>query len=104
MTQSQPMIYRASSSEEPHEAPSESSTHFQSPSPYGIQVGYAHSPWVMQTSLQSLFYQGGSSSQHPQQEADPEQPQPRSEVEPRKNPEYNHRLPPCDTDSDRHMH
>ncbi|MBA0755786.1 hypothetical protein Gogos_020624, partial [Gossypium gossypioides] len=46
MTLSQPMIYRPSSQERLHEAPSESLTHFQSPSPYGIQAGYVHSPWV----------------------------------------------------------
>ncbi|MBA0743463.1 hypothetical protein Gogos_006136 [Gossypium gossypioides] len=42
MAPSQLMIYRPLSQERPHEAPSGSSTHFQSPSPYGIQAGYAH--------------------------------------------------------------
>ncbi|KAK5772219.1 hypothetical protein PVK06_048498 [Gossypium arboreum] len=36
-----------------HEAPSGSSSFYQSPSPYEIQTP---SPWVMQTPLHSLFY------------------------------------------------
>ncbi|MBA0804925.1 hypothetical protein Gohar_004479 [Gossypium harknessii] len=104
MAPTQLMIYRSLSQEGPHEAPSGSSTHFQSPSPYGIQVGYAHLPWVMQTHPRSLFYQYELSSQHPQLEANPEQPQPRPEAEPRKNPKRNRQPPPCGIDSDRHMH
>ncbi|MBA0567136.1 hypothetical protein Golob_011892 [Gossypium lobatum] len=42
-----------------HEAPSRSSSYYQSLSPYEIQTPL---PWVMQTSPYSLFYQGGSSS------------------------------------------
>ncbi|MBA0664116.1 hypothetical protein Goklo_004168, partial [Gossypium klotzschianum] len=42
MTPTQPTIYRPSSLEGSHEAPSESSSHYQSPSPYGIQTP---SPW-----------------------------------------------------------
>ncbi|MBA0667923.1 hypothetical protein Goklo_000929, partial [Gossypium klotzschianum] len=38
MTPTQPTIYRPSSQEGSHEAPSRSSSHFQSPSPYGIQI------------------------------------------------------------------
>ncbi|MFQ6636614.1 hypothetical protein Gotur_013839, partial [Gossypium turneri] len=38
------------------------------------------------------------------QEADPKQPQPRPEVEPRRNPERNCRPPPSATDSDQHTH
>ncbi|MBA0783936.1 hypothetical protein Gotri_001573, partial [Gossypium trilobum] len=38
MTPTQPMIYRPSSLEGLHEAPSGSSFHYQSPSPYGIQT------------------------------------------------------------------
>ncbi|MBA0576591.1 hypothetical protein Golob_025329 [Gossypium lobatum] len=65
MTPTQPTIYTPSSQAGLHEAPLGSSTHFQYPA-----------PWVMQTPTGSLFYQGGSSSQRPQSEADPEQPQP----------------------------
>ncbi|MBA0765752.1 hypothetical protein Gotri_014905 [Gossypium trilobum] len=36
MTLTQPTIYRPSSSEGSHEAPLGSSSHYQSPSPYGI--------------------------------------------------------------------
>ncbi|MBA0878259.1 hypothetical protein Goshw_002715, partial [Gossypium schwendimanii] len=46
-----------------HEGPSGSSTFYQSPSPYRFQT---ISSLVMQTPPQSLFYQGGSSSQHRQ--------------------------------------
>ncbi|MBA0656512.1 hypothetical protein Goklo_008859 [Gossypium klotzschianum] len=35
------------------------------PSTYGTQHSYTHSPWVTQTPLASLFYQGGSSFQPP---------------------------------------
>ncbi|MFQ6660072.1 hypothetical protein Gotur_028700 [Gossypium turneri] len=38
MTLTQPTIYRPSSQEGSHEAPSGSSSHYQSPSPYGIQT------------------------------------------------------------------
>ncbi|MBA0769160.1 hypothetical protein Gotri_017923, partial [Gossypium trilobum] len=38
MTSTQPPIYRPSSLEGSHEAPSESSFHYQSLSPYGIQT------------------------------------------------------------------
>ncbi|KAG8485329.1 hypothetical protein CXB51_021847 [Gossypium anomalum] len=82
-----------SSQKRPQEALSGSLTHFQSPSPYGIQACYAHSSWVKQTHPQSLFYQGGSSSQHPQPEA--------KKI---RNSERNYRPPPCGTDSDLHMH
>ncbi|KAH1031604.1 hypothetical protein J1N35_043778 [Gossypium stocksii] len=63
ITPAQPSIYRPPSHEGSHEAPSESSSFYQSPSPYGIQPP---SPWMMQTPPGSLFYQGRSSSQHPQ--------------------------------------
>ncbi|MFQ6667429.1 hypothetical protein Gotur_033462, partial [Gossypium turneri] len=59
MTPTQPSIYRASSLEGSHEAPSGSSSHYQSPSPYGIQTPPLR---VMQTLSHSLFYQDGSSS------------------------------------------
>ncbi|MBA0711392.1 hypothetical protein Golax_010581 [Gossypium laxum] len=72
----------------------EKSSHFQSPSPYGIQTP---SPWVMQTFMQFLFYQGGLSSKHPQPEqtqpqpeADSEQQQPQPKAEQRKNPVRDH--------------
>ncbi|MBA0669144.1 hypothetical protein Goklo_001992, partial [Gossypium klotzschianum] len=38
MTLTQPPIYRLSLSEGLHEAPSKSSSHYQSPSTYGIQT------------------------------------------------------------------
>ncbi|MBA0634133.1 hypothetical protein Godav_029370 [Gossypium davidsonii] len=83
-------IYRSLSQEGSHEAPSGSSSHYQSPSPYGIQTP---SPWVLQTPSHPLFYQGGSSSQHPQPQPLPEQPQLQPEVEPMRNPSLNCRLP-----------
>ncbi|KAG8485388.1 hypothetical protein CXB51_021320 [Gossypium anomalum] len=73
---------------------------FPSPMP-GVQTP---PPWVMQTPPQSLFYQGGSSSQHPQPDPLPDEPQPPPEAEPRRNPARTHRRPPCGTDSDRHGH
>ncbi|MBA0607522.1 hypothetical protein Godav_019810, partial [Gossypium davidsonii] len=86
MTPTQPTIYRPSSQEGSHKAPSGSSSHFESPSYYGSQT---HPSWVMQTPSHYLFYQGGSSSQHPQ----PKQPQPPLEAEPRRNPAHNRQLP-----------
>ncbi|KAH1056959.1 hypothetical protein J1N35_035024 [Gossypium stocksii] len=90
ITPAQPSIYRPSSHEGSHESPSRSSSFYQTPSPYGI---LPHSPWMMQTPPGLLFYQGGSSSQHPQ--PDPlaeepqsplEEPQHRAKAEPKKNP------------------
>ncbi|MBA0783181.1 hypothetical protein Gotri_000941, partial [Gossypium trilobum] len=54
MTLTQPTIYRSSSQEGSHEAPSGSSSHFQSPSPFEIQIPPL---WVMQTPPHFLFYQ-----------------------------------------------
>ncbi|KAK5812908.1 hypothetical protein PVK06_028352 [Gossypium arboreum] len=83
-------------------------TFYHSPSPYEIQTP---PPWVMQTPPYSLFYQGGSSPQHPQPDPLPEEPQssleqlqPSPEAEPRRNRERNCRRPPCGTDFDRHQH
>ncbi|KAG8501160.1 hypothetical protein CXB51_003246 [Gossypium anomalum] len=101
ITLSQPPIYRPSSHERSQETPSGGSSFYQSPSPYGVQTP---PPWVMQTSPQSLFYQGGSSSQHLQPDPLPNEPQPPPEAEPRRNPTRTHRRPPCGTDSDRHGH
>ncbi|MBA0693919.1 hypothetical protein Goari_004259 [Gossypium aridum] len=75
-----------------HEAPSGSSSHFQSPLPYEIQTPPL---WMMQTPSHSLFYQCGSFSQHPQ---------PLLEAEPIRNPACNRRPPLCGTNSDRHIH
>ncbi|KAK5784864.1 hypothetical protein PVK06_039403 [Gossypium arboreum] len=83
ITPSQPQIYRPPSYERSHEAPSESSSFYQSPSYYRIQTP---SPWVMQTQPQLLFYQGGSPSQHPQPNPLPEEPQPPQKANPRRNP------------------
>ncbi|KAK5832473.1 hypothetical protein PVK06_016275 [Gossypium arboreum] len=54
---------------------------------------------------------GGSSSQYSQLQTPPEEPQPSpeqsqplSEAEPRRNPVRNHRPPSYGTDSDRHIH
>ncbi|KAK5845903.1 hypothetical protein PVK06_002146 [Gossypium arboreum] len=99
ITPNQPPIYRPPL----HEAPSGSSSFYQSPSPYRIQTP---PPWVMQTPPQSLFYQGGSFSQHPQldlqpdePQSTPEQPEPSPEPEPRRNPARNRRRHLCGTDS-----
>ncbi|KAG8481071.1 hypothetical protein CXB51_025794 [Gossypium anomalum] len=64
--------------------------------------GSTSPPWVMQTPPQSLFYQGGSSSQHPQSDPLSDEPQPSPEAEPRRNPARTHRRPLCGIDSDRH--
>ncbi|MFQ6636430.1 hypothetical protein Gotur_013381 [Gossypium turneri] len=58
---SRPPMYRPALHEGSQEGSSRSSSFYQSPSPYGFQTA---SPLVMQTPPQSLFYQGGSSSQH----------------------------------------
>ncbi|KAG8483455.1 hypothetical protein CXB51_023180 [Gossypium anomalum] len=63
------MLGAPSSPQELHKASSVSSSHYHFLSPYRIQTSPS---WVMQTPPHYLFYQGGSSSQHPQ----PEQPQP----------------------------
>ncbi|KAH1091843.1 hypothetical protein J1N35_019100 [Gossypium stocksii] len=97
MAPTQSTIYRPLSQEGLHKAPSGSSSYFQFISPYGIQTP---PPLVMQTPSQSLFYQGGSSSQHPQ----PEQLQPQPEVKPRRNLAHNLRPPLCGTNFDHHMH
>ncbi|KAK5771867.1 hypothetical protein PVK06_048121 [Gossypium arboreum] len=52
MTSTQLMIYKPSSPDGLHEAPSGSSSHYHFPSPYGIQTP---PPWVMQTPSHSLF-------------------------------------------------
>ncbi|KAK5839254.1 hypothetical protein PVK06_008030 [Gossypium arboreum] len=101
ITPSGPLIYRQPSHEESKEGSSGSSSFYQSPSPYGFQTP---PPLMMQTPLQSLFYQGGSSSQHPQPESSPEQAQPLPEARQRRNPTRNCRRPPCGTESDRHGH
>ncbi|KAG8482198.1 hypothetical protein CXB51_026806 [Gossypium anomalum] len=61
-------------------------------------------PLMMQTPPQSLFYQGGSSSQYPQPESSLEQVEPSPEAGQRRNPTRNRRRPPCGTESDRHRH
>ncbi|KAH1033084.1 hypothetical protein J1N35_045258 [Gossypium stocksii] len=94
ITLSQPPIYRPLSHKESHEAPSGSSSFYQSSSPYGIQTPL---PW-------SLFYQCGSPSQHSQLDPLPEEPQSPPEAEPRKNPVRNRRRPPRGTNFDRHQH
>ncbi|KAH1031255.1 hypothetical protein J1N35_043429 [Gossypium stocksii] len=65
-------IYRQPSHEGLHEVLSGSSYFYQFPLPYGIQTP---PPWVMQTPPHSLFYQGGSSSQHPKPDPLPEEPE-----------------------------
>ncbi|MFQ6650555.1 hypothetical protein Gotur_022133, partial [Gossypium turneri] len=88
-----PPMYRLASHEGSQKGLSGSSSFYQSPSPYGFQTA---SPLVMQTPPQSLFYQGGSSSQHRQPDALPEepeslpeQPQPPLEAGQRRNPARN---------------
>ncbi|KAK5770878.1 hypothetical protein PVK06_047035 [Gossypium arboreum] len=78
ITPSGPLIYRQPSHEGSQEGPSGSSSFYQSPSPYGFQTP---PPLMMQTPPQSLFYQGGSSSQHPQPESSSEQAQPRRKLD-----------------------
>ncbi|KAK5784723.1 hypothetical protein PVK06_039250 [Gossypium arboreum] len=104
ITPSQPPINRPSSHEGSQKVPSRSSFFYHSPSPYGIQTP---PPWVMQTLSHSLFYQCGSSSQHPQPDplpeepqSPPEQPQPSSKAELMRNPTRNYRRPPCGTNFD----
>ncbi|KAG8477465.1 hypothetical protein CXB51_031030 [Gossypium anomalum] len=94
-----PPTYRQPLHEGLQEGPSGSSSFYQSPSPYGFQTP---PPLMMQTSPQSLFYQGGSSSQHPQPESSPEQAEPPPEARQRRNPTRNCRRPPCGTESDQH--
>ncbi|MBA0785297.1 hypothetical protein Gotri_028204 [Gossypium trilobum] len=101
-----PPMYRPESHEGSQEGPSGSSSFYQSPSPYGYQTT---SPLVIQTPPQSLFYQGGSFSQHRQPDTLPkkaksplEQPQPLPEAGQRRNPARNHRRPPCGTESGGH--
>ncbi|XP_017629347.1 pollen-specific leucine-rich repeat extensin-like protein 4 [Gossypium arboreum] len=101
ITSSGPLIYRQPSHERPQERPSGSSSFFQSPSPYGFQTP---PPLMMQTPPQPLFYQGGSSSQHPQPESLLEQAQPPPKVGQRRNPTRNRRRPSCGTESDQHGH
>ncbi|KAG8493589.1 hypothetical protein CXB51_011762 [Gossypium anomalum] len=67
--------------------------------------------WVSNTSAINdantstvTFYQGGSSSQHPQLESSPEQAEPPPEAGQRRNPTRNRRRPPCGTESDRYGH
>ncbi|KAH1074292.1 hypothetical protein J1N35_026620 [Gossypium stocksii] len=72
------------------------------PLTYGTQHSYAYSPWVTQTPPASLFCQGGPSSQPPRYrlevvqmqrstltKGEPQQPQPRSKAELRRNPARN---------------
>ncbi|PPR86890.1 hypothetical protein GOBAR_AA33801 [Gossypium barbadense] len=101
ITPSGPLIYRQPSHEGLQEGPSGSSSFYQSSSPYGFQTP---PPLMMQTPPQSLFYQDGSSSQHPQPESSPEQAQPPLEAGQRRNPMRNRRRPSCGTESDRHGH
>ncbi|KAK5817784.1 hypothetical protein PVK06_022712 [Gossypium arboreum] len=101
ITPSGPLIYRQPSHEGSQEGPSGSYSFYQSPSPYGFQTP---PPLMIQTPPHSLFYQGGSSSQHPQPESSPEQAQPPPEAGQRKNPTRNRRRPSCGTESHRYRH
>ncbi|MBA0672562.1 hypothetical protein Goklo_024245, partial [Gossypium klotzschianum] len=76
-------MYRTASHEGSQEGPSMSFSFYQTPSPYGFQTA---SPLLMQTPPQSLFYQGGTSSQHRQPDPLPEEPESRSE-QPQPRPE-----------------
>ncbi|MBA0756745.1 hypothetical protein Gogos_022315, partial [Gossypium gossypioides] len=103
ITSSGSSMYRSASHEGSQEGSSGSSSFYQSPSPYRFQTA---SPLVMQIPPQSLFYQGGSSSQHRQPDPIPEEPeplpeqlQPLPEAGQRRNPVRNHRRPPCGTES-----
>ncbi|MFQ6667650.1 hypothetical protein Gotur_033599 [Gossypium turneri] len=103
-----PPMYRPATHEGSPEGPSESSSFYQSPPPYGFQTP---SPLVMQTPPHSLFYQGGSSSQLRQPDAlpeepesPPEEPQPPPEAGQKRNPAHNRRRPPCGTEFGGHRH
>ncbi|MBA0754907.1 hypothetical protein Gogos_020293 [Gossypium gossypioides] len=61
ITPSGPLMYRPTSHEGSQEGPSGIFSFYQTLSPYGCQIA---SSLVMQTPPQSLFHQGGSSSQH----------------------------------------
>ncbi|KAH1064775.1 hypothetical protein J1N35_029762 [Gossypium stocksii] len=95
ITPAQPPIYRPPSHEGSHESPSGSSSFYQSPSSYGI---LPHSLWRMQAPPGSLFYEGSSSSQHPQPdpileepESPPEESQHSTEAKRRRNLARNRR-------------
>ncbi|KAH1091300.1 hypothetical protein J1N35_018557 [Gossypium stocksii] len=62
ITPTQPTIYSPSSQEESHDALSGSPSHYQSLSPYRTQTPL---PWVMQTPLHSLLYQGTKHAKSP---------------------------------------
>ncbi|MFQ6659553.1 hypothetical protein Gotur_028409 [Gossypium turneri] len=65
MTMTPMITYRPSMREALMESP------LATPSTFGTQHSYTHSPWVTQTPLRSLFYQGSTST-----EGEPQQPHP----------------------------
>ncbi|MFQ6652540.1 hypothetical protein Gotur_024356 [Gossypium turneri] len=103
-----PPIYRPTAHEGSQGGPSESSPFYQSPPTYGFQTP---SPFMMQIPPHILFFEGGSSSQVRQPDAEPEEPesppeeeQPPPEARGRRNPARNRQRPPCGTESPGHRH
>ncbi|XP_052481157.1 uncharacterized protein LOC128035455 [Gossypium raimondii] len=90
---SEPPITRPSAQEGSQGGPSGSSPFYQSPATHGFQTP---SPFMMQTPPHTLFFEGGSSSQVRQPDAEPEEPesppeeqQPPLEARERRNPIQN---------------
>ncbi|MFQ6658923.1 hypothetical protein Gotur_028010, partial [Gossypium turneri] len=88
-----PPISRPAVQEGSQEGPSGSSPFYQSPPTYGFQTP---SPFIMQTPPHTLFFEGGSSSQVQQPDAElevpespPEEEQPPPKARGRKNPARN---------------
>ncbi|MFQ6636420.1 hypothetical protein Gotur_014161, partial [Gossypium turneri] len=97
-----PPISRPAVQEGSQGGPSVSSLFYQSPPTYGFQTP---SPFMMQTPPHTLFFEGGSSSQVRQPDAEseelespPEEEQPPPEARGRRNPVRNRRRPPCGTE------
>ncbi|MFQ6652542.1 hypothetical protein Gotur_024358 [Gossypium turneri] len=67
-----PLITRPAAQEGSQGGPSGSSPFYQSPATYGFQTP---SPFMMQTPPHTLFFEGGSSSQVRQPDAEPEEQQ-----------------------------
>ncbi|MFQ6657620.1 hypothetical protein Gotur_027224 [Gossypium turneri] len=89
-----PPMYRPAAHEGSQGGPSGSSPFYQSPPTYGFQTP---SPFLMQTPSHTLFFEGGSSSQVRQLDAEPEEPEspPEEQQLPpegreRRNPTRNH--------------
>ncbi|MFQ6652730.1 hypothetical protein Gotur_024455 [Gossypium turneri] len=105
---SRPLITRPTAQEGSQGGPSGSSPFYHSLATHGFQTP---SPFMMQTPPHTLFFEGGSSSQVRQADAEPEEQQspleekqPPSEARGRRNPARNRRRPPCGTESPSYRH